>query len=55
MTDKPMDLPDLISEYKDLTLQIVALNKRRYVLAKDLNKLGIKVPGLGYLTPDGIA
>lgn len=55
MTDKPINLPELVSEYKNLTLQIVTINKRRYVLSKELQKLGINVPALGRLTPDGVA
>ncbi len=52
---EPMKLPELVSEYKDLTLQIVEINKRRYVLAIELNDLGIKVPSLGRLCPEGIS
>jgi hypothetical protein len=48
-------LQELVSEYKDLSLQIVEINKRRYVLANELNDLGIKVPALGRLCPDGIS
>lgn len=55
MTDKPINLPNLINQYKDLTLQIVEINKKRYVLAHKLRELGIKAPGLAYLRPDGVA
>ena len=53
--NKPMTVVDLVQEYRELTEQIVDINKRRYVLAQELLKSGIKVPALDRLTPEGIS
>jgi hypothetical protein len=55
MTDKPKHLGDLVQEYRELTEKIVEINKRRYVVAHELDERGIKVPALGHLRPEGIA